>query len=98
MKTVLPLAASVVLTSATVADAQDDQAILAMGAYVPTDDISVSDEFYRVLFDRAPVIELPDFVAFNIQGGWFAFASAANTRRGPCPAQARCPICSPTIW
>ncbi len=91
MKNVLPLAASVVLTSATVADAQDDQAILAMGAYVPTDDISVSDEFYRVLFDRAPVIELPDFVAFNIQGGWFAIASRSKYAPGSMPGSGAVP-------
>lgn len=91
MKNVLPLAASLVLTSATVADAQDDQAILAMGAYVPTDDISVSDEFYRVLFDRAPVIELPDFVAFNIQGGWFAIASRSKYAPGSMPGSGAVP-------
>lgn len=91
MKNVLPLAASVVLTSATVADAQDDQAILAMGAYVPTNDISVSDEFYRVLFDRAPVIELPDFVAFNIQGGWFAIASRSKYAPGSMPGSGAVP-------
>ena len=91
MKNVLPLAASLVLTSATVADAQDDQAILAMGAYVPTNDISVSDEFYRVLFDRAPVIELPDFVAFNIQGGWFAIASRSKYAPGSMPGSGAVP-------
>lgn len=91
MRNVLPLAASAVLTSATVADAQDDQAILAMGAYVPTDDISVSDEFYRVLFDRAPVIELPDFVAFNIQGGWFAIASRSKYAPGSMPGSGAVP-------
>lgn len=49
--------------------------ILAMGAYVPTDDIQGSEAFYRVLFDRDPVIGLPDFVAFDIAGGWFAIVS-----------------------
>lgn len=91
MKTVLPLAASVFLTGATVADAEDDQAILAMGAYVPTDDMAVSGEFYRVLFDRAPVIELPDFVAFSIQGGWFAIASRSKYAQGSMPGSGAVP-------
>ncbi|MEM9360804.1 MAG: hypothetical protein AAGB04_31905 [Pseudomonadota bacterium] len=91
MKNVLPLAASVFLSGATVAAAQDDQAILAMGAYVPTDDLSVSEEFYRVLFDRAPVIELPDFVAFNIEGGWFAIASRSRYAPGSMPGTGAVP-------
>ena len=91
MKTVLPLAASVFLTGATVAAAQDDQAILAMGAYVPTDDMAVSEEFYRTLFDRTPVIELPDFVAFNIEGGWFAIASRSKYAPGSMPGSGAVP-------
>ena len=91
MKNVLPLAASVFLASSTVAAAQDDQAILAMGAYVPTDDMGVSEEFYRVLFDRAPVIELPDFVAFNIEGGWFAIASRSKYAPGSLPGSGAVP-------
>ncbi|WP_436399576.1 VOC family protein [Roseobacter sp. S98] len=91
MKTVLPLAASVFLTGATVAAAQDDQAILAMGAYVPTDDMAVSEEFYRTLFDRTPVIELPDFVAFNIEGGWFAIASRIKYAPGSMPGSGAVP-------
>ncbi|MEM9582118.1 MAG: hypothetical protein AAGA08_03300 [Pseudomonadota bacterium] len=91
MKTALPLAASVFLTGANLAAAQNDQAILAMGAYVPTDDMSVSEEFYRVLFDRAPVIELPDFVAFNIQGGWFAIASRSKYAPGSMPGSGAVP-------
>ena len=50
-------------------------AIIAMGAYVPTNDIEGSQAFYRILFDRAPVIALPDFTAFDIEGGWFAVVS-----------------------
>lgn len=91
MKTVLPLAASVFITGATVAAAQDDQAILAMGAYVPTDDMAVSEEFYRTLFDRTPVIELPDFVAFNIEGGWFAIASRSKYALGSVPGSGAVP-------
>lgn len=49
--------------------------IIAMGAYVPTDDIVVSEAFYSSLFAADPVIELPDFVAFNVAGGWFAIVS-----------------------
>lgn len=91
MKTVLPLATSVFLTGATVADAQDDQAILVMGAYVPTDNMAVSEEFYRTLFDRNPVIELPDFVAFNIEGGWFAIASRSKYAPGSMPGSGAVP-------
>ncbi len=78
MKNVLSLALSVFLAGASGAAAQDgpnDQVILAMGAYVPTDSMGVSEKFYRALFDRAPVIELEDFVAFDIAGGWFAIVS-----------------------
>lgn len=52
-----------------------DTAILAMGAYVPTDDMAASETFYRTLFNRPPVIDLDDFVAFDIAGGWFAIVS-----------------------
>lgn len=51
------------------------EAITAMGAYVATDDMEGSETFYRALFDSAPVIGLPDFVAFNVAGGWFAIVS-----------------------
>ena len=78
MKKVLSLALSLFLTSATVAAAQNDKEIIAMGAYVLTDDIGASEAFYRALFDRAPVIELSDFVAFDIEGGWFAIASRSK--------------------
>ena len=91
MKNVLPLAASVFLAGATAASAQNDQTILAMGAYVPTDDMGISEEFYRILFDRAPVIELPDFVAFNIEGGWFAIASRSKYAPGSLPGSGAVP-------
>lgn len=49
--------------------------IMAMGVYVPTDDMEGSKAFYRTLFDSAPTIGLPDFVAFEVAGGWFAIVS-----------------------
>lgn len=91
MKNVLSLAASVFLTGATAAASQDDRVILAMGAYVATDDMGISEAFYRVLFDRAPVIELPDFVAFNIEGGWFAMASRSKYAPGSLPGSGAVP-------
>ena len=50
-------------------------AILAMGSYVPTDNMSASRHFYRNLFDSEPAIELDDFIAFNVAGGWFAIVT-----------------------
>jgi predicted enzyme related to lactoylglutathione lyase len=90
MKTLLPLAASVFLSGAAVA-APNDRAILAMGAYVPTDDMNASEMFYRALFDRAPVIELPDFVAFSIAGGWFAIAARSKYAPGAIPGSGAVP-------
>ena len=76
MKTIFALFLSAYLAGATSAEAQTrSEAILAMGAYVPTDDMQVSDTFYRTLFDREPVIQLDDFIAFNVAGGWFAIVS-----------------------
>ncbi|GAB5439380.1 VOC family protein [Falsiruegeria mediterranea] len=49
--------------------------IMAMGAYVPTDDMEGSKAFYRTLFGSDPAIGLPDFVAFEVAGGWFAIVS-----------------------
>jgi len=49
--------------------------IMAMGAYVPTDNMEGAEAFYRALFDSAPAIELPGFVAFAIVGGWFAIVA-----------------------
>ncbi|WP_170689768.1 hypothetical protein [Ruegeria profundi] len=49
--------------------------IMAMGAYVPTDNMEESEAFYRALFDSEPTIGLPEFVAFDVAGGWFAIVS-----------------------
>ncbi|MEL6205161.1 MAG: hypothetical protein AAFR47_07600 [Pseudomonadota bacterium] len=80
MKNTLALALSGFMVAATGTPAETtavDTAILAMGAYVPTDDMAGSEAFYRTLFNRTPVIELDDFVAFDIEGGWFALVSRA---------------------
>ncbi|MEM9249216.1 MAG: hypothetical protein AAGB05_11035 [Pseudomonadota bacterium] len=89
MQKILALALSGLMfgpASAQADAAPTDTAILAMGAYVPTDDIATSQAFYRVLFDRAPTIQLDDFVAFDTAGGWFAIVSrpkyAPNTVPG----------------
>ncbi len=66
-------------------------AIMAMGAYVPTDDMEGSEAFYRALFDRAPLIALPDFVAFDIEGGWFAIVSREKYAPGAVPGTGAVP-------
>ncbi len=58
------------LPQAAAADAD----LRAMGAYIAIEDMQRSVTFYGALFDRAPVIALEDFVAFDIAGGWFALA------------------------
>ncbi len=65
--------------------------ILAMGAYVPTDDMEVSEAFYRTLFDSAPAIGLPDFVAFDVAGGWFAIVSRGKYAPGSKPGSGAVP-------
>ncbi|MEO0913509.1 MAG: hypothetical protein AAFY59_11050 [Pseudomonadota bacterium] len=69
----------VCVLSASTAASSDGRApaddLVAMGAYVATDDIGRSETFYRVLFEREPVLRLDDFVAFDISGGWFAIVS-----------------------
>ena len=78
MRSILAIALAALLPTAPTAETPDRLAsapIQAMGAYVPTDDMKRSDAFYRALFDQEPVIGLPDFVAFNIAGGWFALVS-----------------------
>ena len=65
--------------------------LLAMGAYVPTDDMKGSGAFYRTLFDSAPAIELPDFVAFNVAGGWFAIVSREKYAQGSEPGSGAVP-------
>ncbi|MEM6466752.1 MAG: hypothetical protein AAF679_09640 [Pseudomonadota bacterium] len=91
MNKLLPAALSVFLAGAGASAAQDSQALLAMGVYVPTDEIALSVQFYRTLFDRAPVIELPDFVAFDISGGWFAIVSRAKYAPGSVPGTGAVP-------
>ena len=81
MKMIATLALSALLLMANTARSETpagDPAILAMGAYVPTDDMAGSEAFYRLVFDRDPVIALNDFVAFDVAGGWFAIVSRAR--------------------
>lgn len=78
MKTILALSLSTFLAASSGAhseNASQGDAILAMGAYVPTNDMASSEAFYRTLFDREPVIQLDDFVAFDVAGGWFAIVA-----------------------
>lgn len=78
MRRFIAFALATVLPTALVAEATKHSGtapIMAMGAYVPTDDLEGSEAFYRVLFDSEPVIGLPDFVAFGVAGGWFAIVS-----------------------
>ena len=91
MKKALAAALFTVLAGAGTSSAQDDQTILAMGAYVPTDNMNVTEQFYHILFDRAPVIDLPDFVAFDIAGGWFAIVSRAKYAPGSIPGSGAVP-------
>ena len=65
--------------------------ILAMGAYVPTDDMPGSEAFYRTLFASDPVIALPDFVAFDVAGGWFAIVSRQKYAPGAEPGSGAVP-------
>ena len=59
-------------------EVEDIRPIVAMGAYIPTDDMDGSEAFYRTLFDQAPAIDLPDFIAFQVAGGCFAIVSRAK--------------------
>ena len=72
-------------------DASDAEPILAMGAYVSTDDMKSSTAFYRTLFDREPVVGLPDFVAFDVAGGWFAVVSRERYAPGAEPGTGAVP-------
>lgn len=72
-------------------DAGSTDAFVAMGAYVPSDDIARSAAFYAALFDRAPVIHLDDFVAFDIAGGWFAIVSRERYAPGSTPGSGAIP-------
>lgn len=78
MKTVLAAILAVLVAQPLWAQSKPNdpaRAIVAMGAYVATEDIAGSAAFYEALLDREPAIALPDFVAFDVSGGWFALAS-----------------------
>ena len=78
MRRFIALTLAAVLPTTLVAEASPPTTIspiMAMGTYVPTDHMGESEAFYRTLFDSAPLIELTDFVAFNVAGGWFAIVS-----------------------
>lgn len=82
MKSLLALVLATFLPAKLAADSRATSPvpvpILAMGAYVSTDDMRGSKEFYHALFDKEPLIELPDFMAFDVAGGWFAVVSRAK--------------------
>lgn len=85
MRRLLALALAAALPAALVAEVakpSDLAPIMAMGAYVPTDDMEESEAFYRTLFDSVPAIGLPDFVAFDVAGGWFAIVSRDRYAKG----------------
>ena len=85
MRRLLALALAAALPAALVAEVakpSDLAPIMAMGAYVPTDDMEESEAFYRTLFDSVPAIGLPDFVAFDVAGGWFAIVSRDRYAQG----------------
>lgn len=69
--------ASVLPTALAAAPAEQPKTapVIAVGVYVPTDDIAASEAFYSALFESDPAIDLPDFVAFGVAGGWFAVVS-----------------------
>lgn len=77
--------------SAETSQVPDPAPILAMGAYVPTDDMDGSVAFYRALFDETPTIALPDFVAFDVAGGWFAVVSRDRYAPGAEPGSGAVP-------
>ncbi|MEM1284725.1 MAG: hypothetical protein AAGH43_05015 [Pseudomonadota bacterium] len=76
--------------SAAQADASSDP-LVAMGAYVASDDMGQSEAFYMALFDREPVIRLDDFIAFDVSGGWFAIVSRARYAAGSVPGNGAVP-------
>ncbi|MCG7626853.1 hypothetical protein MHM88_03490 [Epibacterium sp. MM17-32] len=85
MRRFIATALTAILPTALVAEPAEQAGtapIMAMGAYVPTDDMKGSEAFYRVLFDSDPVIGLPDFVAFGVAGGWFAIVSRSKYAPG----------------
>ncbi|MGD1888449.1 MAG: hypothetical protein ACFB01_15280 [Cohaesibacteraceae bacterium] len=76
--------------SAAQADASSDP-LVAMGAYVASDDMGQSEAFYMALFDREPVIRLDDFIAFDVSGGWFAIVSRPRYAAGSIPGNGPVP-------
>lgn len=74
MKTIIRLIAAAVLSSspalAGAGDASSD--LIQMGAYVASDNMKESEEFYRALLGREPIMQLESFVAFDVAGGIFA--------------------------
>lgn len=94
MRSALSLALALFIPIAGAAqttDGANDTAITAMGAYVPSDNVQQSKSFYRTLFSRAPIIELPEFVAFDIEGGWFAIVSRDRYAPGAEPGSGAVP-------
>lgn len=75
MRRFIAFSLAAILPTSLIAAEPTPAPIMAMGAYVPTNDMEGSEAFYSTLFDRAPAIGLPDFVAFDIAGGWFAIVS-----------------------
>ncbi|MEO0715082.1 MAG: hypothetical protein AAFY37_14350 [Pseudomonadota bacterium] len=78
MRRFIAIALAAVMPTALVAvstEQPETAPIMAMGAYVPTDNMEGSEAFYRTLFDSEPAIGLPGFVAFGVAGGWFAIVS-----------------------
>ena len=94
MKSAITAALIAVLPAALGAEtseASEPAPILAMGAYVPTDDIDGSVAFYRALFNETPAIALPDLVAFDVAGGWFAVVSRERYAPGAEPGSGAVP-------
>lgn len=99
MKTTLAITLAALLPASLTAESKNPAIlgpIMAMGAYVPTDDMNGSEAFYRVLFDRAPVIGLPDFIAFDIAGGWFAIVLRDKYAPGSEPGSGAVPYLQST--
>lgn len=99
MRRFLALTLAAILPTTLVAETSSPSAsspILAMGTYVPTDDMERSELFYRALFDSAPAIGLPDFVAFNVAGGWFAIVSREKYAPGSKPGSGAVPYLQAT--
>ena len=94
MKHLSALTLAAVLPTTPLADTHEpisSQPFMAMGAYIPTDNIAISEDFYRVLFDSEPIISLPDFKAFGVAGGWFAVVSRAKYAPGSEPGSGAVP-------